>query len=404
MKNFEEIIEILRETYDTACEETPANASPNIDTIKIQKAIVGTFSKEQLEWIEANYAINGEPYDLALYYLHGSRKTQRNEPLSTLLRHFADKKGGKVVISRAELRRRYPLQSYNDQKKILKAFLSASRSDIEWASRRLKNDWVPELSEIVAERWCQTHNPSLGKVVTAFLPVEFVLQEQEPLSESVGYEFVCARVGNHPDFVIDESRLTVPNLFYVKAKLGAKVTEDEMRPYLHRYLMSLHPDQFNAICVHDITMFSYLKGWDIMIWAMGQLGLRGLLLELLEFEAKVRKIVLELPKIGRSPSSRGHGVADFIRTIKKCADPDYPNDEFDDWKEKLEKLECFEDGFFPTPTDTPDIIPEDAYEDAGEIEPVESPFPEYNYQHMLDKNPELDKLKDLLYMEDEPRV
>ncbi len=74
MKNFEETIKILRETYDTACEETPVNASPNIDTIKIQKAIVGTFSKEQLEWIAANYAIDGEPYDLALYYLRGSGK------------------------------------------------------------------------------------------------------------------------------------------------------------------------------------------------------------------------------------------------------------------------------------------------------------------------------------------
>lgn len=297
----ERIIEILRRAEhiyagDGFPEETVFSNSRIVleldhDQDKLYTAILKTIPKDKLSEIAKE--LRYDP-DAAVSFVrkiewmsedHPRKQKVKNEPLTTLLKLYLNKRSKKVRYARQCIKDRFDKQSYRDQNRILRAFLSGPAMDCDWAGRILRDNWRKEMKGYVGEAWERTRRQILAYVILRHFPNSYILLEQESLSDVAGYQFVCARIGNEPSFFFDESRLTIPDLFYVTAKLERTVDNEEMEKKLYDFLLNYdgYYDQ-----VFPTPSFSCISGWDRMVWAMGVLGMQDSLIRLLEFENKVK--------------------------------------------------------------------------------------------------------------------
>lgn len=143
-------------------------------------------------------------------------------PLQTLLRLYTDKTSGKVNVSMKELMSRYHKVCAEDQRVILKPFLTGGKKEVEWAGRRLRDLWVRSLEKSVGECWKRTHNRIIAKVILRHMPAAFIISEQEELAKTTSYREVCGRLCNEKNYEIDRKRLSVPDYLYVLAKQSSK--------------------------------------------------------------------------------------------------------------------------------------------------------------------------------------
>lgn len=288
------------------------------DQDKLYTAILKTIPKETLAEIAKE--LRHEP-DVAASLMrkiewmsedHPKKGSVKNETLAFLLKLYLDKKSKKVRYARQCLKDRFDKQSYRDQNRILRAFLEGAAIDCDWVGRLLRDDWRKELKSQVGEAWLRTRRPMLAYVILKHFPNSYILSEQESLSEVSGYQFVCARIGNEPGFVLDELRLTIPNLLYVMAKLGRVVDSEAMEKRIYDFLLN-----YDGYYDHGFLTpsFSFIPGWDRMVWAMGVLGMQDALVRLLEFENKVKDTLRD----------EGVGFEDkwpyFVTVIKEGIDP-----------------------------------------------------------------------------------
>lgn len=59
-------------------------------------------------------------------------KIERNKPISIVIKGYLDKKGGKVTDSRKEIQKRFNGVDWEDQKRIVFAFLQSGATDRDW--------------------------------------------------------------------------------------------------------------------------------------------------------------------------------------------------------------------------------------------------------------------------------
>ena len=268
------------------------------DQSKIYTAILKTIPKETLVKMAAQ--LKREP-DCAISLVdkiewmsqeHHPKSSIKNEPIGRLLRYYLDKKSKKVVYARTQLRSRFLHQGYQEQNKILKAFLNGSKDDCEWAARYLRDNWRKEMAEAVSAAWDKTGIQTLAYVILRHFPDDYILKEQTKLSEIAGYQYVCARVGNDPSFVFDESRLITPDYFYVMAKLGRNVDATAMEQRFYDYLLS-YPYDYRRLHFKPLSLLS-IDSVNRMIWAMGVLGMQDALIRLLDFLERIMRTVQDV--------------------------------------------------------------------------------------------------------------
>ena len=274
----------------------------------VQNAIVRALPQDELRFllkgVEDNQYLRHRLGELRLSKLRwmtenpsGSKKDvhHRNETLSSLLKLFSDKRSGRVEYSRKELQRRYPYQSYADQKRILKQMFSGSKADRMWACRRLSQDRMPGFEDELRHEWESRHELSIAYIALRRLPSEYMLSQIEELSDAgVDIWEICSRLGNEPGFPYQITPELVSPERYIQtmAKLGRSVPEDVCRQIIHQVLVS-HCGKIIAISQeeyvfagigHGLVKFSF---FNEMVWALGKLGHVDLLKQLLELFSAV---------------------------------------------------------------------------------------------------------------------
>ena len=107
----------------------------------VLKALVHTLNKEELLRLQkklkrgtSKWSVGNGLYEEAAKVLN-KIQPHKNESISALLNAFTDKQSGKVAEARAELRDRFGKHSFQMQRKILKAMLSASKQDRVWTDK-----------------------------------------------------------------------------------------------------------------------------------------------------------------------------------------------------------------------------------------------------------------------------
>ena len=205
-----------------------------------------------------------------------------------LLRLYKNKKSGKVSLSLKELMRRFRSESQDVQRIILRAFLCGGKKEMEWAGRYLRNHWIKAMAPLVAKRWRETHNHVLAFVALSHMPPAFLLEEQEALADAVGYVYVCARLGKVNGFHFDSDRLSIPDYFYVTAKLDAGHSQNINSQIALEYLM----DEY----FEDMTNF-YTEELCRLFGSMGTLGMSEALMKALPLTRKKEKEDMEFSQL-----------------------------------------------------------------------------------------------------------
>lgn len=186
------------------------------------------------------------------YNLLGHEIRKRNRPISTVIKEFLDKKGGNVVTARKEIEWRFDALDWRYQKQILFAFLQSGKSDRVWAYKKLLVLWDDCFIPVLQELWEKHHEMQLSWVVIQYFPMEYLKKKFVHLSVfGRNYFFLCQRLLEEKDFVLDRARLNEPDLLMVKSRLGEKIADD--------YVMDLFFLMIYKICKQDY----YFMDWVI---------------------------------------------------------------------------------------------------------------------------------------------
>lgn len=321
----------------------------------VLRALVHTLNKEELLRLQkklkrgtSKWSVGSGLYEEAAKVLN-KIQPHKNESISALLNALTDKQSGKVAEARAELRDRFGKQSFQMQRKILKAMLSASKQDRVWAYKQLSNGWDDFFFEDVKNLWEQYHEKECVAVIIKHFPMEYVYENLSALDTHGNYTNLCIKLIYHPKFKIDTDRLKESPVFYgspeveylyILAKSRSKIEQREATHTL-----------FNQIAVfintHD-TPPQYLrrsynfrqqieersvstKYFDVVsgiLWCMGELGLVDELIAFEEWDNMVRINFLgseELQYMGNAYSSEEEKELWhlFLQTITECLPTEY---------------------------------------------------------------------------------
>ncbi|MCR5714837.1 MAG: hypothetical protein K6F98_07940 [Bacteroidales bacterium] len=276
-------------------------------------ALVHTLTKEELQTLRKkikrnvlNWHVSTELCKEVTKVLN-KKYPHRNGDISTVLKQFSDKKSGKVTEARVELRDRYSKQSFQMQRKILKAMLAASKQDRIWAYKQLEKAWDDYFFEDVKKLWEQHREEACIAVVSKHFPTDYVYDNLPWLDKNDNYFYLCVKLVHHPSFKIDARRFINtshtwwwPDLAYlhIMAKSKSKVEPGVATKVLYKYmafyiqnttLPPRAPFQYDlSDQIHDKTLSTrYFEFVSFTLWCMGELGLVE---ELLAYEAWDNKI------------------------------------------------------------------------------------------------------------------
>lgn len=325
----------------------------------VLRALVHTLNKEELLRLQkklkrgtSKWSVGNGLYEEAAKVLN-KIQPHKNESISALLNAFTDKQSGKVAEARAELRDRFGKQSFQMQRKILKAMLSASKQDRVWTYKQLGNVWDDHFFEDVKNLWEQYHEKECGAMIIKHFPMEYVYDNLSALDIRGNYTNLCIKLIQHAKFQIDKKRLKEAPVFYgspeveylyILAKSKSKIEEGEATHTLFNQMAVF----INIINTHDAPP-KYLfnrsynferqieernvstKHFDFVtgiLWCMGELGLVDELIAFEEWDNMVRIKFLgseELQYLGNAYSFEEEKELwhFFLQTITECLPTEY---------------------------------------------------------------------------------
>lgn len=152
---------------------------------------------------------------------------RRNTPIATLIKNYTNKKSSKVVESRKEIQQRFWALDWKDQKNILAAFLAAGKADRHWAYKQVLDYWDNSFGVKVRELWELYHEQRCKWVVIRYLPLDYVRQNMSYFTDERDYYFVCLRLAENKDYVIERDKLSHTDYLSVLYHTGRTIDEKE---------------------------------------------------------------------------------------------------------------------------------------------------------------------------------
>lgn len=208
------------------------------------------------------------------------KTTPRNKPITTAIRNYEDKKSGKVVESRNEIKRRFFGLDWKHQKRIIMAFLCSGAADRDWIYSRLLNLWDDSFLPKVKELWETYHEEKCTWIVIRHFPIAFLNAHKEQLSEGRNYYFLCRRLAAVPSFEIDKSRLSRADYVMALYHSGRGISNDEARVILYEAVRDLcfHPypamelNRFFTLGSEKVIYVHDFKDIDLLLYYLRKMN------------------------------------------------------------------------------------------------------------------------------------
>ena len=159
---------------------------------------------------------------------------KRNTPIATLIKDYINKNSGKVSDSRNEIQRRFDYLDWKDQKKIMQAFLESGKTDRLWAYSKLVDNWDKSFEPRIKELWEQLHEDKCSWVVTRHFPTKYLSQNIDKFTDDRDYYFICLRLAEDKNYIIDRSKLSVTDYLSVLYHTDRPFSDDEARNLLYK--------------------------------------------------------------------------------------------------------------------------------------------------------------------------
>lgn len=282
----------------------------------VLKALVHTLQPEELTALQrklkrstSKWNVGTDLYNEAIK-AERSITPQRNEPISSLLKQFTDKRSGKVATARKKIRDRFAKQDFQMQRKILKAFLLSAKQDRMWAYSRLKVNWDSALYDEVETLWERYHEKDCGQVVLRYFPTQYVYNNLAHLDTDENYTWLCIRLINCPLFQIDKERLRERCIFYghpdveylyilvksnspIEKGIATQILFKQIIHYLNVYPSPcvMLKSKFDNCEIYEDNhpTTKWLDNVSHVLWCMGELGLTEELIAYEEWDSMVQR-------------------------------------------------------------------------------------------------------------------
>lgn len=190
-----------------------------------------------------------------------SKERKRNTPIATLIKNYINKKSGKVPESRKEIQRRFDYIDWKDQKKIMQAFLESGKTDRIWVYTKLLDNWDKSFEPRVKELWEQSHEGISSWVVIRYFPTQYLSQNIDKFTDDRDYYFICLRLAEDKNYIIDRSKLSITDYLSVLYHTGRSLSDDEARDLLYKTVHDVCTEVFDY---PQLSEFAY-SGKDYVI-------------------------------------------------------------------------------------------------------------------------------------------
>lgn len=162
-----------------------------------------------------------------------------NKPIASVIKHYMDKKSGKVTESRDEIQRRFYGLDWKDQKKIMNAFLDAGKTDRDWAYSRLLDLWDHSFGTRVKELWEEHREEKCAWVIIRHFPLEYLREHTEELGKDRNYYFICRRLAADTGLVVDKDRMSATDYLIVMHHANRTIEDNEALDILHQIVKDI---------------------------------------------------------------------------------------------------------------------------------------------------------------------
>ena len=171
---------------------------------------------------------------------------KRNKKISTLIKWFVERKKGKVIESRQEIQRRFDHLDWNDQKKIILAFLSSGKADRYWIYPYLVKYWDDEFIPIVKDLFEKYHEDTCKWAIIRYFPINYLLQNIDLFSEGRDYFFLCRRMAyDKVPFEIEKEKLSPRDYFTILIDRNETPKDDEALDVLFSVLHHITTNNYS---------------------------------------------------------------------------------------------------------------------------------------------------------------
>ena len=211
---------------------------PDEEKTKVREA-VEELRKKELRPYDSKW--NSVKYDFPSYEVSSKEDFPKNKTIETLLRWFNNPKSKKIQLARMELHKRFPFQSYLQQRKIMDAVMQrGSKIDVLWAAKHLlqKVYWKDEYLDTILSVWkTEKTNWKLAKIISVHASKECVREcvtfynPQKPKDKypnDYAYDLLITRAAlDDSQFVIDKNTLTPMQYVFTCAKVNRKISHND---------------------------------------------------------------------------------------------------------------------------------------------------------------------------------
>lgn len=158
---------------------------------------------------------------------------KRNTTTVILIKNFVNKKSGKVSEARKEIQNRFCCLDWKDQKKIILAFLESNKKDRQWAYSQALYYWDKSFEPKIRELWEHLHEERCSWIIIRYFPVEYLTDNIELFIFNNNYYYICRRLAENKNFVIDKDRLYPTEYLSVMSHAKRFVPDEEAMDILY---------------------------------------------------------------------------------------------------------------------------------------------------------------------------
>lgn len=203
-----------------------------------------------------------------------------NAPIDQMLDDYVNRRRGKLVEAKRQLRKRFDGLDHAWQTKVMVAFMEhGNEAERDFVCDKLMGEdfWTDAFIPLVQDWWERFKDWKMARVVINYCPREYLLEHLEELQEHGGYATLCLRTGLNPD----PARLTPWSYLYVLKTSGGQLHLREGEETVLRWVRQYLYEETGEHPVDSIYDIPYVRR---MMAYLGEMGMVEELLALDRFD------------------------------------------------------------------------------------------------------------------------
>ena len=209
-----------------------------------------------------------------------------NYPIEEVLDDYVNRRKGKVVEARRQLKKRFDGLDRDMQEKVMMTLMEhGSQTERNFIYEKLYGDdfGAEDYIPLIQGWWEEFHDNRMARVIVKYCSREYILEHLEELEGRCNHATLCIRTGLQPK----EEKLYPRTYLYVLKTIGGQMGFHEGRRIVLKHIREYLYEEGESVPVCSIYDIPYVKR---MMAYLGEMGLVEDIMALDAFEKQMRPI------------------------------------------------------------------------------------------------------------------